>query len=562
MTTAADLTAALTVPVPFQGGRAGRWPVTLGQGNVFDWTAWDVRSAVFSLYADLPAGCTIEDACGAVGAIVSRHEGLRTLFTADGDERSQIVTQAGHLDLLLLELGDGARRRTQVTEPFLAFDHANEYPLRVAVALDHGSPLRIIFEFSHLCADLVAGNIVLAEFAELIAAPARHTARPPAWQPADQAEHERAPAAVRRLAKTLDYWRAQVSDLPPCMLSLSARTEGPADYRLAALRSAPASAALQEISAATRVSPASIIVSAITALLSWWTDNSTFAVDVLYSNRSLPHMQDYVGTIAQSALVPFIRTSPSFLETMRATHAAVLEAYRFAYFDGTSVARMVEAAGLQRGCERHRDLVINDMSTIGGEAFIRHDERRDDDPAATECASGLETSTVDPFRLTILRTMPTVMLALSHDVRYVADAEAVTLLRSAEWLVTTAARRDVDIDNLGEFVELDRPRRGPGWLRLNAGWIDLPACEQLFRQVTGDPDARVFAEHGTLVGYSALPGQRISLERLHAQAMAGLGGRHGAITPDRYIICAQVPRSPDSPAAWQAQPVLAAGPGR
>lgn len=563
MTTAEHPVATRAVRVPFEGGRAGRWPVTLGQGNVFDWLASDQDGKVFCLQADLPADRTLEDIFEAVGVLVSRHEGLRTFYVADPEgERSQIVPQAGHIEVLLLELGDQARHRMQVTEPVRLFDHGKEHPLRVAVALDHGSPLRVIFEFSHLCADLVAGTIVLAEFAELIAAPGSQRARPGAWQPADQADYERTPAVVHRMARTLDHWRAHVSDLPPCLLSVPARSQGREEFKLAVLRSASASAALRDISARTRVSPATIILSAFTTVLSWWTDNSTFAVDIVYSNRSLPHMQDYVGTIAQCALLPFARTSSSFLETMLATHAAVLDAYGFAYFDGTSIAHMVESVGIQRGCERHRDLVINDLSTTGGGFFVRMEDPGDAAASTTETVSGLETSTADPIRLTILRIQPTVLIGLSHDVRHVSDTEAVALLKSTERVLTTARERDIDIDSLGEFLGLDPAQRGEGWLRLNVGWVDLPACERLFRQATGDRAARVFAEQGTLVGYSALPDQRISLEHLHTMAMASLDGRHGAITPGRYVICSQAPRSPDSHAAWQAQPVLMAGSGR
>jgi hypothetical protein len=562
MTTAERPVSVRVVRIPFRGDRAGRWPVTLAQSDAVDWIPGQ-DGRVFCLTADLPPGRTLEDVLEAVGVLVSRHEGLRTCFVADPEgERSQTVPREGQLEVLLLELGDRARHRRQVTEPFRPFDHGKEYPLRVAVALDRGSPFRVLFEFSHLCADLVAGTIVLTEFAELLATPARHRARRPAWQPADQAEYERTPAVVHRLVRTLDYWRAQVSDLPPCLLSVPANYQGPPKFRLAVLRSAPVSAALRQLSVRTRISPASIIVSAFTTVLSWWTGNSTCAVDILYSNRSLPHMQDYVGTIAQTALLPFARTSSSFMETMLATHDAVLNAYRFAYFDRTSTAHMVESVGIQRGCERHRDLLINDMSTTGGGAFIQGEDPGDVTSSATEITSGLETTTADPIRLTILRIRPTALLGLSHDTRYVSDPEAVALLRSTERVLTTAAERDVDIDRLGELLSLDPAQRGEGWLRLNAGWVDLLTCQRLFRQVTGDRAAHVFAEHGSLVGYSALPDQRISLDCLHARAMASLGGRHGAMTPDRYVICAQTPPSPDSRAAWQAQPVLVAGQGR
>jgi hypothetical protein len=564
MTTTA--VAARTVRVPFKGDRAGRWPVTLVQTDVFGWMVTGQDGTVFCLQADVPAGRTLEDVLAAVGALVSRHEGLRTRYAADPEgERSQTVPQAGHLDVLVLELGDQALRRTQVTEPFQPFDHAREYPLRVAVALGRGAPLRVLFEFSHLCADLMAGTIVLAEFAELMTAPDRHRARPRAWQPGDQAEYERTPAVADRMARTLDYWRAQVTELPPCVLSVPSHAAGPPEFRLAALRSAAASAALREMSVRTRISPATFIVSAFTTVLSWWTDNSTFTADILYSNRSLPNMRDYVGTIAQIALLPVARTAPSFLETARATNAAALNAYRFAYFDRTSVFHMIGAVGLRRGCERHRDLVINDLSTTGGGVFIQQEDPADVASATTETVSGLETTTIDPLRLTILRLKPTLLIALSHDVRRVSDAEAVDLLRSTERVLTAAAERDIDLGSpgdFGEFLGLDPVRRSGDWLKLNVGWVDLPACERLFRLAARDRAARVFAEDGTLTGYTALPDQQISLECLHTMAMASVDGQHGAVTPDRYIICRQSPRSPDSHAAWQAQPVLMAGPGR
>lgn len=551
------------VPVSFAGDRAGRWPVTLGQGNVFDWLASaDAHGAVFNLYADLPADSTPRDVYDAVAVLVSRHEGLRTRYEVDPDgQRTQIVVPAGQLDVRLLELGDQARHCTQVTEPLQLFDHSNEYPVRVAVALDHGSPVRAVFEFSHLAADLVAATIVLAEFTELMAMPVKRNAHPPAWQPADQAGYEQTPAAIASMAKTVDYWRAQVSDSPVCMLSVPAHTQGPPEFRQAAIRSTSLSTILREVSARTRVSPATVLVSTLAMLLSWWTDNPRFVIDVLYSNRSLPNMRDYVGVVAQSAIVPFGQTSSSFYETLSATQAVLWNAYRFAYFDGTAVAALVESIGRRRGCERHRDLVINDMSTVGGEAFDGR-QGTQPEPVADESASGLETSTMDPLRLTILRTSPVVTLGLSHDTRYVSNTEAAAFLAAMQRLLTLAAHRDVDVGSLGDLLELEPVRREESWTRLSSGWVDLATSERLFREAAGDPGARVFLEHGALVGYSAPADPRIDPQHLHTASMAGLGGRHGAITPDRYVICAPTPRPPDSHAAWQAQPVRAAGPGR
>lgn len=567
MTTTEAATTERTVRVPFAGSRSGRWPVTLAQSNVFDWMAWEGQGSVFARHADLPAGHTVDEVLDAVGVLVSRHEGLRTVYQVDdaGDEAggwTQLVSQTGHVDVALLELGPAAGQRTQITDPPGQFDHGSEYPVRMAVTLDDGVPVRAVFEFSHVVADLVAAGIVLDELVELVAAPQRSVG-PPIWQPPDQAEYEQTPQAKRRMAKTLDYWRTQVEELPPCVLSVPARTPGPPEFRLARMCSDPAADALRAICARTRVTPATVLVTTVATLLSWWTDTDLAALDTLYSNRALPRMRNFVGSIVQSALVRFT-PAPTLHETLRQTHAAILDAYRYAYFDATAVAQMVESVGVQWGCPRHRDLIINDMSTgssavFGEDAGVRIGE--------TMVYPGLPTTAVDPFRLTILQTDPVAVLDITHDIRRVTDDEAAALLRSLERILLTAAERDIDIDALGDTVELERVQRGDGWAKVGPFWVDVATSETLLREVAGDPSARIFVatEAGAaakLVGCAAPPDQRVGPHELHTAMMAGLDGRHGVMAPDSYLVCERAPEHPGSQSAWQAQPVRAAGSGR
>lgn len=563
MTTAETSITRRTVRVTFAGGREGEWPVTLAQGNVFDWMGWEGHGAVFALYADLPSGHTVDEVLDAIGVLVSRHEGLRTVYdTSAATGRTQRVFRTGHIDVLLLELGSAAGDRIHITDPPRQFDHGGDFPVRMAVATDAGVPVRAVFEFSHVVADLVAAGIVLDELVELVASSERQVG-PPIWQPPDQAEYERTPEAKRRMAKTLNYWARQMHELPACLLSVPARASGPPEFKLATMRSASVAVALREVSARTRVTPATVLVTTMATLLSWWTDTDLAALDALYSNRALPRMRNFVGSIVQSALVPF-STSSSFYETLGQTHAAIFNAYQYAYFDATAVAELVDSIGVQRGCPRHRDLIVNDMSTGRGAAFDRYGGGR---PDVTEVASGLDTTTVDPLRLTILQTEPTAVLGLTYDVRHVTNDEAAAMLRSLERILTTAVERDVDVDKLGELVELDRVERDAGWAKVNASWIDVASSEAILREAADDPTARVFVRTGlggvtSLVGYAAPADRRTGPRELHAAVMARLGGRHGVVASDSYVVCARAPQRPDSLSAWQEQPIRKAGSGR
>ncbi|MDG4817657.1 condensation domain-containing protein [Micromonospora sp. WMMD956] len=564
MTTVESSTAHRTVRVPFAGHRAGRWPMPHGQSNVFDWMPHEGTGAVFVVHADLPDGHTVDDVLDAVGALVSRHEGLRTVYeVGPGVERAQVVCRSGHVEVTLLELGPQARERTWITDPPRPFDHAADFPVRMAVATDAGVPVRAVFEFSHTAADLVAANIVLDEFVGLVASPADAAAAPPVWQPADQAEYERTPEARRRMARTLDYWRRQLHTLPPCLVSTPARRQGEPEHRLATLRSAPVAAALAEIARRARVTPASVLVTTTATLLCWWTDTDRAMLEALYSNRALPRMQSFVGSIAQSALVPFA-PAPSFHETLRQTHLNIFNAYQYAYFDATAVEELVQSIGSQRGCQRHRDLVINDMSTSRGGVF---DGRAGAPVRGTEVESGLETQATGPVQLVILRTRPTVVVGLTHDVRHVTTDEAAELLWSMERILLTAAEGDIDYDRFGDLVGLDRVERGDNWVEIDSAWIDLAESERVLREATGDPTARVVLRDGpvgtrSLVGYAAPADPRVDPRDVHRAIMATLGGRHGATAPDSYVLCAHPPRRPEDPAAWQAQPFRAAGTGR
>jgi hypothetical protein len=128
--------------------------------------------------------------------------------------------------------------------------------------------------------------------------------------------------------------------------------------------------------------------------------------------------------------------------------------------------------------------------------------------------------------------------------------------------------------------------------------VELPAVRRLLADALGGPAHAAIDAAGTLVGYAAMnpatmnpatmdpatmnpagtdtygagagraDSDRADSDRIpeqaHAACMALLraGGRHTAMAPGRYVLCAGPPADPADTAGWLARPVLAAGPGR
>lgn len=549
MTSATSAARVRTVPVQFSGERAGVFPATFSQSSVLNWITWEGSGATFALHADLPAGCTVTMVADAVGMLLTRHEVLRTTFGDGPDGRLQIVAKQGTTSIGVVELGAAARSTVRLSPSARPFEHRTAYPMRVVVATDDGTPVRVLFEFSHVGLDAIAATIVRRELVAIVQTlvagtgqPEAHRIPSPGWQPVDQAAFEHSPDGAAARARTLRYWQDRLQRVPLCLLGRPAH-QTIADYRTASLRSSTGATAVSQLAERVRVSPATVIMSTVTALLAWWTDNDQVAVYAAYSNRAQPKMHAYVGTISQEALLPYAPASSSLYATLRQMHVTAMNGYRHASFDDAATARVVESVALARGRWRHRDLVVNDVSAIsrGLPGEIGDGDGRMRRSPEVHIETGRPTATSDPIRLIIRRIAPVLVLDVTHDRRYVSDREAADLLAAVHRLMVRAADNDLDLADLGPVAGIARVTRPDSWVKLPSGWADLAASQRLLREVAQDEQARLVIDHRSgngpvVIGHVAPADPRCGSAELRAEAMTRLGDAHDMVLPDSYVL--------------------------
>ena len=105
-----------------------------------------------------------------------------------------------------------------------------------------------------------------------------------------------------------------------------------------------------------------MILAAVAALLGLRTVNDRFQIISLCANRVTPASRDYVGTIAQDALIVADLTAETFDGIIRSTRTAALTAYYHSQYDAESLWQTIDRVSEDRGTEFHRDCVLNDLN--------------------------------------------------------------------------------------------------------------------------------------------------------------------------------------------------------
>ncbi len=412
---------------------------------------------------------------------------------------------------------------------------------------------------SHLATDFASIELVAGQLVALLADPASRVVGPTGHQPLDQAEREATEPARRRAAAALRFWEAQLRRMPQCVFSVP--PVGEEGCREGYLRSRAAGLALPAIVARTGVSHSTVLLAAAATLLAVHTGNARGALVSICGNRFRPGMAEYVGTIAQDALVPFELGSSTVDDVVRGVRLATMNAYRYSQFEARRLWPIMDAVAAERGTRFQRDCVFNDVGA--------HREQRPVDTtppdAALLAAAGPDTvfswlpATSYPvaFYFTVVSAGQDVEIALYADTRYLPPAAIEAFLRGVEALLVASADRAVPVSEVPAVTGVVPVRRGPGWVRVDSCWVELDAASRVLAEATGGV-ARVFG--GTeLVGYVVADEKP---EAIHEKCLALLPGRYTAMAPGRYVVCERAPDDPADRAAWAGVPVVAEGTGR
>ncbi|MET7396523.1 condensation domain-containing protein [Dactylosporangium sp. NPDC005572] len=559
------LTRLVSVPVRFQGWRAATGPLTVGQLNIARWLADapHAPAALLDQVFGIPPGTRVADVAECFGVLLCRHEGLRSRYVP-GEPGEQRVLTAGELQMAVYEAGDGepaervAARIVELTraEPL---DVKVDPPVRLAVAIRHGIVLTAVAVYSHLAVDFQALVVLDHEFAEMIREPKARVLGEARQQPLDRATVERQPGKRRRLDQALRYWSRHLA-AAPVHLYAKPRVHHATGSGACGMTSERAARALDRIAARTQVSRPTIVLAALSVLLSHRTGYGTCQFVMLSANRFESSLQRYVGTLAQSTYVSVEVGDAGFDELVRRCFGAVLQAGLHGAYDVYRQHDHAAWVATERGVAPSFEPLFNSVVV----------DTRGFDPvpySGTAAETHLEWADLPPTDILLRFDLGRVEGALvarvwSGDTGRVTPDEARDLLLALERLLVAAADGDLGHDAAVTVTGLAPIERPPGWLLVDNCWVDLADIQCLLDEALAPAVSRVFADAAgdPLVAYVA--GDVSTPAEVHRRCLARLPGRHAAMTPRRYVICQRAPENVASLEAWRDQPILASGTGR
>ena len=227
-----------------------RFPLSYEQEGLWFLHQLAPESAAYNMSGVLllPSGTTVDDVRWALGAVVARHEALRTTFATADDQPIQTVAE--HVEPPVTDLGVAADRESALAElanlAGLPFELAVGPLLRAGVGGAAGESL-LGLTFHHIVCDDWSWDLIAAELAALLAA--RRDGGPvalpqPVLHPGDHARWQRAVVDDAVLAAAAAFWRAHlgadhgddgagppVLDLPTSRPRPSVQTDAGAVYR-------------------------------------------------------------------------------------------------------------------------------------------------------------------------------------------------------------------------------------------------------------------------------------------------------------------------------------------
>ncbi|MEA2560961.1 MAG: hypothetical protein QOH06_2465, partial [Acidobacteriota bacterium] len=272
----------------------------------------------------------------SLGAVVARHEALRTSFAIVEGQPVQAVAAELALAIPVLDLRavpaparEEEARRLEREEVLRPFDLARGPVLRLTLLRLADERSVLLLTLHHIAADGWSLGILLRELGALYAG---ETLPPLPLQYADFALWQRERLAGSVLEKLLAFWRTQLEGAPP-VLALPTDRPRPAiqSFRGAGVRRVlrrELAARLRSFGERERASPFMALLAAFQALLVRHTGQEDLVVGSPVSGRSRSELEGLIGLfINMLVLRTSLASDPGFRELTGRVRAVTLSAY-------------------------------------------------------------------------------------------------------------------------------------------------------------------------------------------------------------------------------------------
>ncbi|KWT63937.1 non-ribosomal peptide synthetase [Streptomyces albus subsp. albus] len=291
----------------------------------------------------------------ALDELVRRQEILRTRYPLGGDgEPMQTIDRPSGVDLTISELPGGSSEDVDAlvqADCSLPFDLTNGPVLRGRLIRlgpqDHVLSLVI----HHIAVDGWSGSLLTRELAALYAG---EPLPAPGLQYADHAAWQRARATDARLEQELDYWVAQLRDVPA--LELPTDRPRPAVWEPAGATvtfgiSAELARRVTALASAHEATAFMVHLAAFWSLLHRYTGQTDFAVGSPVAGRTHPDTHDLIGLFVNTLVLRAeLDGDPPFVELLRRARVTAVDAYTH---QDVPFERIVDALAVDRDLATH-----------------------------------------------------------------------------------------------------------------------------------------------------------------------------------------------------------------
>ncbi|PSM49201.1 non-ribosomal peptide synthetase [Chroococcidiopsis sp. CCALA 051] len=277
----------------------------------------------------------------AFGAIVDRHEALRTNFVKLDGQPVQIVAQKVNLSLPVVDLRHLPPNERQLTAEQIAteeaqqpFNLATDLLLRVKLLQLDAAEYVLLLNLHHIVADGWSLGVLVRELGLLYTAKSESKPYPLAELPiqyADFAYWQRQWLQGQVLESQLSYWRSHLADLPILNLPTDRTRPAVQTYRGATQSlklSKTLTQSLEAISQQAGVTLFMTLLAAFQTLLHRYTGQEDIAVGSPIANRNHSQLEPLIGFFVNSLVLRVdLSENPSFRELLTRVRQVTLGAY-------------------------------------------------------------------------------------------------------------------------------------------------------------------------------------------------------------------------------------------
>jgi hypothetical protein len=352
------------VRVRFRAVGAGPGPLTWGQLAIWEVLRWlppDDSSLNITGSCAVPPGVALPEVLAAVGALVQRHDSLRSRYFDTTHGPRQQVRDRGELAVAVHDAGEcdldaavaGHLRVMRAGH----FHDTLDLPLRVAVLTDAGHPVRVLLVVSHMAVDGWSYQILLRDLAALLAG---GTLGPAGQQPLQRAAFEASEPGLRREARTLAYWAERLAATGDRMMRNASADPVP-KLAWAEILSPALAAATLSLSARYAVSSSAIMMAATAVVLTEVTGQRDVSLRTIVATRFQPESRDMVAAFNQNALFHLPVREERWDSLLRRAGDAAMRAYRNSECDPRKLSAVMDAVAAERDIGGRGYCFFNDV---------------------------------------------------------------------------------------------------------------------------------------------------------------------------------------------------------